>query len=383
MPNTLLSGLPQFLAAARDGGLDSRPILLRVQTDMFVSAQSHTQASRAAFESLALAMIPTVDDETVTIVAEKLARCRDLPLRIRSALLDRGGGAARAVVAFIPEMEAADIEAIAQSDDIVLVEGLAARADIEPELISQLIARHIPVVDVALAANRGIVVERHDLDQLLSRASRRPDLARALLAREDLDIGAQAMLYLHASPSRRQSIRQELSRSALLTSERSTIALLDDETVSAILETARRRDEPALTSALAAATGLPSAAITATLQDPSADLLALVLLTLGLEPEEAAIIFLSRQPALSHSVNAVFGLVEMMRQTPRRVAERIVTLALGATPVAQTGRHIPATDASIGVRQSEPALRQVRAIGPGQAHQVLDQARGTKSGSGL
>lgn len=382
MSDTLLSGLPQFLAAARDGGLDSRPILLRVQTDMFVAAQSHTAASRAAFESLALAMIPTVDDDTVALVAEKLAHCPDLPLRVRTALLERGGGAARAVVAGLQHLDQADIEAIALSDDTALIEGLAARADLAPELVSQLIGRALPPVDLAIAGNLAVTIERDDLDRLLARAADRPDLARALLKRDDIDVAAQAMLYLHAAPGMRQRIRRDLARLGITETDRAPISLLDDETVRLLIEMARRRDELSLRDTLSAATGLPAKAIEAVLQDSGAEMLALVLLVLGFEPEEAAAIFLSRPPAVSHSVLAVFGLVELMRQTPRSVAERIVILALGSRLAGQTGRYVPAMDASKGVRHAEPAPRPARAFGPGQAHQVLDQAKAGKTGLG-
>src|SRR5215207_9798820 len=84
---------------ARQQNLDVRPILLRVHTDLFVTAPSRDRATVEAFEALALGFLPTVDEATAAIVARKLAPIPDAPRTVIEALIRRGGAARDALVA--------------------------------------------------------------------------------------------------------------------------------------------------------------------------------------------------------------------------------------------------------------------------------------------
>ena len=58
-----LSGL---LELSRIENLDLKPVILRVQTDLFVRAPGRDRTAIEIFESLACGLIPTVDDALVT-----------------------------------------------------------------------------------------------------------------------------------------------------------------------------------------------------------------------------------------------------------------------------------------------------------------------------
>ena len=73
-----LSGLASL---ARQRDLDLRPIILRVQTDLFVTAPARDPAAIEAFEALACGLLPTVDDETAAIIAASSRGSRTRPRR--------------------------------------------------------------------------------------------------------------------------------------------------------------------------------------------------------------------------------------------------------------------------------------------------------------
>jgi hypothetical protein len=67
--------------ACRDG-VDIRPTLLRVLTDLYVQARSHTPAEEAQYVELALRLIDSVDDPTRRAVAARLAGYPRAPVEI-------------------------------------------------------------------------------------------------------------------------------------------------------------------------------------------------------------------------------------------------------------------------------------------------------------
>ena len=65
-----LNGLVEL--ANRDG-VDIRPTLLRVMTDLYVQKQMHTEQEEKHFTELALRLIDLVDAKTRSVVADKIA----------------------------------------------------------------------------------------------------------------------------------------------------------------------------------------------------------------------------------------------------------------------------------------------------------------------
>ncbi|MEI8152480.1 MAG: hypothetical protein WCG92_12890 [Hyphomicrobiales bacterium] len=79
-----LDGLVEL--ANRDG-VDVRPTLLRVMTDLYVQKQTHTEQEERHFTELMLRLIDLVDVDTLTIIAEKIAGYPTAPVAIRHRLL--------------------------------------------------------------------------------------------------------------------------------------------------------------------------------------------------------------------------------------------------------------------------------------------------------
>lgn len=68
-----LANLEGLLQLSRKEGVDIRPSLLRVLTDLYVQEPSHTREEAQQFVELALRLLPAVDTQTRTAVAHKLA----------------------------------------------------------------------------------------------------------------------------------------------------------------------------------------------------------------------------------------------------------------------------------------------------------------------
>jgi hypothetical protein len=82
MPN--LNGLVEL--ANRDG-VDIRPTLLRVVTDLYVQKPMHSAEEERHYTELALRLIDLVDTRTRSIVAEKIAGYAGAPAAVRQRLL--------------------------------------------------------------------------------------------------------------------------------------------------------------------------------------------------------------------------------------------------------------------------------------------------------
>jgi hypothetical protein len=82
LPN--LNGLVEL--ANRDG-VDIRPTLLRVMTDLYVQKPRHTEQQEQHFTELALRLIDLVDSKTRAIVADKIASYPTAPAAVRQRLL--------------------------------------------------------------------------------------------------------------------------------------------------------------------------------------------------------------------------------------------------------------------------------------------------------
>ena len=82
LPN--LNGLVEL--ANRDG-VDIRPTLLRVMTDLYVQKPQHTEQEERHFTELALRLIDLVDAKTRSVVADKIAGYPAAPAAVRHRLL--------------------------------------------------------------------------------------------------------------------------------------------------------------------------------------------------------------------------------------------------------------------------------------------------------
>jgi len=79
-------GLEALTVLSSRNGLDMRPTLLRVLTDLYVQRVAHTAAEERHYTELALRLLEAVDISTRIAVARRFARYPSPPLRVLQAL---------------------------------------------------------------------------------------------------------------------------------------------------------------------------------------------------------------------------------------------------------------------------------------------------------
>ncbi len=335
-----LSGLA---ALARDPRLDLKPVVLRVQTDLFASTPARDAGALREFESLALGLIPTVDATTAGIVARKLSPLSHAPDSVLAALARCGGEARDAVLTLAPRLaEPVLSAALAAGGDLGPL--VAARADLTAGTVADLALRAEPRIDLALALNAAVRLPGAVLAALVDRARGRAMLAGVLLARADLADADLAPLYLFADAHRRPAIRRALAAFAALSPVRGAPGA---ETGTALMDRAVRRDGEGFRARLAAAVGLADEACLDFAAPERHDLLAFSLRAAGLTAEDAVYVFLTLDPAIARSVEAVNGLARVFRETDAATARLLLAAILDAPDVAglprREGRHLPQT----------------------------------------
>src|SRR5262249_7230473 len=78
----LIPGLDGLMTLSRREGVDIRPTLLRVLTDLYVQAAAHSGEEQRQFVELTSRLIDEVDDATRAAVRARLAIYPDTPIPV-------------------------------------------------------------------------------------------------------------------------------------------------------------------------------------------------------------------------------------------------------------------------------------------------------------
>src|ERR1700759_4154558 len=82
----LFPGFDGLMTLSRREGVDIRPTLLRVLTDLYVQSEMHSADEQRQFVELTSRLIDQVDDATRAAVRARLSIYPDAPLEILSKL---------------------------------------------------------------------------------------------------------------------------------------------------------------------------------------------------------------------------------------------------------------------------------------------------------
>ncbi len=349
-----LQDLSGLVSLAQERALDLRPVILRVQTDLFVTAPVRDGVTIEAFEALACGLLPLVDPATAAGIARKLAPLRDTPESVLRLLARHSPEACCAVVALAPSLSAVIIEsAVASAKEVA--GAFASRADLDEGQIALLADQNEKAVDLALAGNHALSFKGAVLDDLVARGRDDAAIAAALLRRPALSPADQAPLYLHADNPRRREIRDGIATLAAL---RNAAFAKDAGLSRQLVDAAERQDEREFGSGLAVALRLARVPEWAFDAPHRHELLALALRAAGVAEDETIRILLSLHPVIARSAPAVFGLVRLYRTVPRSSALHLVQAVTGCSVQARTdAQHIPALDPSGAPSQAHAARR--------------------------
>ncbi len=346
MPASVSKELADLARLAREGGLDLSPISLRVKADLLLSTSQPPLDDLVAFEAMAEALLPGIDEATALVLARKLAGWPHTPAPIMAGLAAKGGPVLVELVRHGMPLTETALERLAETGGEAMRAALAVRPDITAQAVTMLVADHKRELDLALIANHSAPMPRAAVDSLIARARVEPAYRPGLLARPDLSNLELAPLFLHAGTERRLAILESLmAREALHPSERRPA--LSGAAFSGWLDLAAE-DRGAAFAAIADHLGGGTTLAAAIAADTSRDLAALVLTACGATVEEATRFLIRLGDDAAHSVERIFALVALMRSARPAIAFRLAMHIAGVTTAApqRRGQHQPAMDPS-------------------------------------
>ncbi|MFD1705037.1 DUF2336 domain-containing protein [Methylopila henanensis] len=329
---------------SRQDGVDVRPILLRVLTDLFIQKPHHAPEELVRYEELALQLLDVVGVETRAVVARKLAGDPHAPQAVIARLLKDDVSVAGPILARSDKVSRHHLLTIALDGGVVEASAVAQRADIDADMARILAHHRDERVVETLIANPALQPTPQTLATLVRRAHSAPVLAAAMLRRSDFDPAALSPLYLAAGPEQRGQIREAI---AARPGRAARAGRMTDQADAAMVEAAVASGDHALMAeALSVALGVSLNAAATLAAEPSGEAFVFMLRGLGVERDQIARALLLAQPEIARSVNRFFDLVELAETTPRGVALELVGALAGLQAPSQTAKHEPLFDPS-------------------------------------
>lgn len=319
----LLSGLDGLMTLSRREGVDIRPTLLRVLTDLYVQAPSHTGDEERQFVELATRLIDEVDDATRAVVRARLAIYPQTPAVIANQL------------------------------------GIRSRDREQP------VSRARPLPPIGLEAERA--------PETATNAT--PSATPSLLMLPN-DAAQISEMFFAADSGKRAAILFHLADAPLKTASR--IPGPRAERAIQILEMAAFAvDTENFTLELADALILPARVAAQVIDDPGGEPLACALKTLGMSSAAFQRVLLFLNPEVGASVTTVYRLSRLYDQISERTALVLLAAWRGATmPVARAKyRPMLHDDERHRARASQPSARpDTQHATPDAAHPIRRRA---------
>ncbi|RXF72899.1 DUF2336 domain-containing protein [Hansschlegelia zhihuaiae] len=342
---------------SRQEGVDVRPILVRVLTDLFVQKPDHSPEEVARYVELVSQLLDVVNVDARAAVARKLAGEPRAPHSLVERLIADDIAVSAPILARFPDVSRQTLLALALDGGPAEAAAIASREDLDSDLI-RLLARHPDeFVLETLVANAAVRLTGSTLAAVVERAARSPALAAALLRRDDLDAVAFCPLYLFADPARRASIRAALaSRPGRIGSLRS-FGGADELTAAIDQAVAHEGGGRRVAESIAEALELRPDDAARLVTEPSGEPFVLMLRAAGLDSDVVARALLVAQPEIATSVARVFALVEIAETTSRSVAAEVISALIA--PSAKSARHEPLFE-PIGVMERAGAARAAK-----------------------
>jgi hypothetical protein len=326
-----------LIASLAADGIDSRTVLARALTDLFVCRSLHSQAELEQFEALVAPLIGAIDLHSATVVARKLAAHAETPRAVLDALLARDDEASFQLLRDGVTFDTAELDRLAGEGSRFAAVAIASRPSLAETTAAILADRDECVVDLALARRPVRELPEPVLALLVGRARSNADLARLLLASPGLPFLDACALFPQAEPHVRAAMAAEATRRAFLLRARPSPFLRGrvDEELARL-----GADREALAAALADWLGLTRDDAAGMVADATGEALILALRACGARPEAIVALLLRRGVHLSRSVERVFALDHLARETSAAGAAMVVQAFAQARP--RPARHVVA-----------------------------------------
>ncbi len=344
-----------LIAAAKADGIDARAVLARVITDLFVSRKLHVEAELAQFVALIEPLIRAIDTQAAIPVARKLSIHAETPRAVIEALLARDDEASYETLRLAVSLDLRTLDILAERGSRLVACAIASRAALAESTARTLVARNDAAIDRSLARPREARLPSDVISVLVVRARGDLDLAGLVLSIPDLAFSERSALFLQGDPHQRAAIVAEATRRAFLTRARPSPFAREgiDEAVQALCGAGARQ----LAETLASFLGLPFESAATIVADSSGEALVLALRACGGRPEPIIALLLSRGLHLSRSVERIFALDHMARETSGAAAATVLSafVEAKARPTRQVPVSGPRREAERAERQNAPA----------------------------
>jgi hypothetical protein len=392
-----LPNLDGLVGLARQEGVDVRPTLLRVLTDLYLQKATHTPEEEHRFTELALWLLTGVDVPTRAAVARKLATYPRAPhlvirrlardvlqvaepvLRLSSCLTaddllaiikDFGPRYAAAIAARntdAPEAEAPAqrtdaIRRTAPPDAVAAAKAAAAKAAAAKAAAATDTAATTDAAATAAPTTAAAPVAAAATAATATAVTGSAKPATAGIKPEPVPLGDH---FLNASPSERRLLLSNLDDGSLSRSEQ-TITEKSPEIV-ARLEAAALERQPDEVVREIERMGIPASRARKIVDDEFGEPMVVLAKALDMSPDVLVRILLLLNAAVGHSVERVFDLVRMYEQLSAAAALHVVS-SWQSRPFAQPRKaaHQPLhwDDERRGARRifSPPPVQQRPAI---------------------
>lgn len=304
MDSPTFPNLDGLVGLAKTSGVDIRPTLLRVLTDLYLQKPRHTVEEERHYTELALRLIDAVDAPVRATVAWKLASYPAAPLPIVDRLARDILDVAMPLLKYSRVLSKHDLLAIAADLGDLYATVIAGREDFEP------------VASTDLAPD----------PSLEERTPEAVDLCELFLA-ADADERRLILLHLDVAPIPPAiPIDQALARDAIRRLELAALQRHTDEFIDGLV------------GSLGFAAGLARRLV----EDMSGEPIVIVAKALGMSPAILQRIVLFLNPAVGRSVQRVYDLVKLHDEISLGAAMRLLAIWRDAAPIRhRTLAHQP------------------------------------------
>jgi len=309
-----------------------RPAVLRALVDLFAMREDPGAEEVERFRELAMRILPDAGPRTRMYVAARLSRHAAAPAQLLRALAQADPECAALIAEHARSFPVGDQIALAREGDLAIACALARRTPLSEKVADALIARNEPAVTQALAENAQAEISRAAVTCV--QGFDRPDRALAgALDRRVAEPASSASTFLSAPEHERARVIVDARRNALGSSPR---ILRDEAVLERLVELSCAGDWPGFIEVLSARIAASPDALAPLVKDRGGEPLALLLALLGADQSEAVRVFLTCDPAISHSFTRVRALSDIAVDTPATAAAHLVFAMSGVRPRIST-----------------------------------------------
>lgn len=330
------------------------PHLLSTLTDLFVSHVHHSLDETQQFEAAVDGLLPHTSEDARIKVSERLADYPYLTPHILEAFLALGGKVAAPFLARSVCLTRAQIAEVARDGDVLAACQIAKRIDLDATLVGLLCGRQEIEILRILSHNLMAPIERSDFEGLARQARFDQALAKSL-CRRARDAIWVSPLFLTASPLQRESIILAARRASLGEPSPEPLTEVEQTIAIELVQAAEQRNLDEASWLVARTVGCTTTQARDIIADAGGEALALVLAFLKTDPIAAAHILTRLDAPPLRSPDRLQKLVDIVCDTPRSSADRILREITGLSGQRSRAVHVPVNDPTAAQTPSRPA----------------------------